>query len=99
MRFRHMGGSVIKTISLDGRTLKIANTIPNFSEWVRSKLLELEEKRVTPVKQGWEYTCDECGWYAVYPRVRTWLYCKDATDGKCGNFDELSHTGKLVSLE
>tara|TARA_R100000426_G_C4758786_1_gene86291 strand:+ start:52 stop:330 length:279 start_codon:yes stop_codon:yes gene_type:complete len=91
-------GSIIRTISLDGRTLKIAESIPNFSQWVRAKLLELEESRVTP-KQGWKYYCIECGWTAVYPRVRTWLYCKNMDDGHCKNYDELSHTGSLVDLE
>lgn len=88
-------GSIIKTISLDGRTQKIANTIPNFSQWVRAKLLELEEKRITP-NQGWEYTCQDCGWFAVYPRVRTWLYC---ANDECKNTHELSVTGRLVNLE
>lgn len=88
-------GSIIKTISLDSRTQKIAETIPNFSQWVRAKLLELEEKRVTP-KQGWEYNCVECGWFAVYPRVRTWLYCNN---DECTYNHELSYTGKLVNLE
>jgi len=88
-------GSILKTISLDGRTQKIAETIPNFSQWVRAKLLELEEKRVTP-QQGWEYNCPDCGWFAVYPRVRTWLYCGD---DDCPSNHELSYTGKLVNLE
>lgn len=91
-------GSIIKTISLDGRTQKIADSIPNFSGWVRAKLLELEEKRVTP-KQGWEYNCPECGWFAVYPRVRTWLYCAGLNTGECTHEGEISHTGKLVNLE
>ena len=36
---------VIKTISLCEETAKLAANIPNFSEWVRSKLLETDEKR------------------------------------------------------
>lgn len=36
---------VIKTISLCEETAKLAANIPNFSEWVRSKLLELDETR------------------------------------------------------
>jgi len=91
-------GSIIKTISLDGRTQKIAESIPNFSQWVRAKLLELEEKRVTP-KQGWEYTCPECSWFAVYPGVRTWLYCGGLNTGECTYDKEISHTGQLVNLE
>ena len=57
-------GSIIKTISLDSRTQKIAETIPNFSQWIRAKLLELEEKRITP-KYKWRYDCYECdhSWY------------------------------------
>lgn len=91
-------GSIIKTISLDGRTAKIAETIPNFSQWIRARLLELEEKRERPL-QGWEYTCPTCGWFGVYSRVRTWLYCKNMDEGTCKNTDELSYTGKLVNLE
>ena len=91
-------GSIIKTISLDGRTAKIAETIPNFSQWIRAKLLELEEKRLTP-KQGWRYACEECGWTAVFPKVRTWLYCRNMDDGYCSNTDEISYTGELVGLE
>jgi hypothetical protein len=33
-----------KTISLDETTAQIAETIPNFSEWVRARLLDREEK-------------------------------------------------------
>jgi hypothetical protein len=36
---------VIKTISLCEETAKIAANMPNFSEWVRSKLLETDERR------------------------------------------------------
>jgi hypothetical protein len=36
---------VIKTISLCKETAELAANIPNFSEWVRSKLLETDEKR------------------------------------------------------
>lgn len=91
-------GSVIKTISLDGRTAKIAESLPNFSQWVRSKLLELEESRVTQ-RTGHKYYCYKCGWIAVYSRPRTWLYCKNMNNGHCDNYEELSHTGIEVVLE
>lgn len=39
-----------KTVSLDEVTAKIAEDIPNFSEWVRAKLLELDETAKTAVK-------------------------------------------------
>jgi len=67
-------GSIIKTISLDGRTQKIAETIPNFSQWVRAKLLELEEKRVTP-RHGWLYHCHECNHAWTKPDKDDFFYC------------------------
>jgi len=69
-------GSIIKTISLDGRTQKIAETLPNFSQWIRAKLLELEEKRLTP-KEGWEYVCPECGSFWVFAKPKNWFYCQN----------------------
>jgi len=36
---------VIKTISLCKETADLAANIPNFSEWVRAKLFESDEKR------------------------------------------------------
>jgi len=88
-------GSIIKTISLDGRTQKIADSIPNFSGWVRAKLLELEEKRVTPT-HGYKYTCPDCNNFWVYAKEKEWLYC-NIDDCKCPY--ELSVTEEVVSLE
>ncbi len=88
-------GSVIKTISLDGRTSKIADTIPNFSQWVRAKLLELEEKRVTP-KVGYEYTCPACDTYWMMNKSLPYLYCRNMD---CNNKEDISNTLRLVDLE
>lgn len=89
-------GSIIKTISLDGRTQKIAETIPNFSQWVRAKLLELEEKRVTP-KRGYEYTCPDCYSYWAFTKPKEYFYCMSQD---CSNKDDLSVIGfEVVSLE
>ena len=75
-------GSIIKTISLDGRTQKIADSIPNFSGWVRAKLLELEEKRLTP-RIGHEYHCPICQHFWVYSKIKhdkTFCQKKDCTN-------------------
>jgi hypothetical protein len=89
-------GSIIKTISLDGRTQKIADSIPNFSGWVRAKLLELEEKRVTPTR-GYEYTCPDCYSYWCFTTPKEWFYCKQMG---CDNKDDLTVIGfEVVSLE
>lgn len=69
-------GSVIKTISLDVRTALIAETIPNFSQWIRAKLLELEEKRVTP-SHVWRYDCDDCDVWYSYGKKLDWFYCRE----------------------
>lgn len=88
-------GSIIKTISLDGRTAKIAETIPNFSQWIRAKLLELEEKRITP-RVGYEYTCPECYHFWVFNKPKNWFYC--IHDG-CQYKADISTTCKVVDLE
>ena len=88
-------GSIIKTISLDSRTLKIAETIPNFSQWIRAKLLELEEKRVTPT-HGYRYTCPECDKYWVFGKPKQFIYCNVE---ECGCPYDLSVTQEVVSLE
>tara|TARA_R110001606_G_scaffold392197_1_gene560933 strand:- start:996 stop:1265 length:270 start_codon:yes stop_codon:yes gene_type:complete len=88
-------GSIIKTISLDSRTQKIAATIPNFSQWIRAKLLELEEKRVTPT-HGYRYTCPDCTKYWVFAVPKQYIYC-NVED--CGCPYELSVTEEVVSLE
>lgn len=44
-----------KMISLDSKTLKLAEEKPNFSEWVRSKLLENNQDM-----KRWKYECHEC---------------------------------------
>ena len=76
-------GSIIKTISLDVRTAKIAETIPNFSQWIRAKLLELEEVTLLP-QTGWEYTCPICRTYWVYAKQRfDRVFCKEKT---CENY-------------
>ena len=82
-------GSIIKTISLDGRTAKIAETIPNFSQWIRAKLLELEEQRITP-RSGYEYTCPECNSYWIFAYSKNWFYCRN---------NECSFTGDIVSTQ
>jgi len=57
---------VIKTISLCEETAKLAAAIPNFSEWVRSKLFETDEKRKemddVAFKQ-WKATGEWPEWY------------------------------------
>jgi len=89
-------GSRIKTISLDGRTEKIAESIPNFSQWVRAKLLELEEKRVKP-KRGYEYTCPDCYSYWCFSEPKDYFYCRQMN---CNNKDDLAVIGfEVVSLE
>ena len=45
----------IKTVSLCEATSKVADNIPNFSAWVRAKLLDTIEPRV------WVRMCPECG--------------------------------------
>jgi len=87
--------SVIKTISLDGRTQKIAETIPNFSQWVRAKLLELEESRLTP-RVKYRYTCNECDKYYIFHKKRDWWYCR--TDG-CNNRNDLVYTEFRIDVE
>jgi len=67
-------GSIIKTISLDGRTAKIAETIPNFSQWIRARLLDLEEKRITP-KHTWSYYCEVCDWEWKNSDKDNFFYC------------------------
>ena len=48
-----------KTISLDGKTAAIAETIPNFSEWVRANLLRWDENEIDePVYKYW-LKCDK----------------------------------------
>lgn len=88
-------GSIIKTISLDGRTAKIAETIPNFSQWIRAKLLELEEKRVSP-KVAYEYTCPECSTYWTYHKPLDWFYCRN---NECLHPDDIVTSQKVVNLE
>ncbi len=88
-------GSKIKTISLDDRTEKIANSIPNFSQWIRARLLELEEKRTTP-NHGYRYTCPDCSNFWVYALPKQWFYC---TMDECNCPYELSVTEEVVSLE
>ena len=47
-----------KTISLDEKTAEIAETIPNFSEWVRANLLRWDENHERkPTLKHW-LTCD-----------------------------------------
>lgn len=88
-------GSIIKTISLDGRTQKIADTIPNFSQWVRAQLLKLEETRLMP-RQGYQYNCNECGTYWTHSKPMEFYYCR--TDG-CKNTNDIVTTVKVVDLE
>jgi hypothetical protein len=48
-----------KTISLDEKTAAIAETIPNFSEWVRANLLRWDENdEDEPVYKYW-MKCDK----------------------------------------
>lgn len=88
-------GSIIKTISLDGRTAKIAETIPNFSQWIRAKLLELEEQRVTP-QSGYEYSCPECGHYWIFAKPKNWFYCRNE---ECQYKADISFNVNKVVLE
>lgn len=85
-------GSRIKTISLDGRTQKIAETIPNFSEWVRAKLLELEEKRVTP-SHGYEYVCPKCTSFWVFAKPKNWFYCQN---DECDQIDISMNVNRVL---
>lgn len=43
--------AVTKTITLDDRTNKIAQKIPNFSKWVRLSLLKLEEMQLGQIEE------------------------------------------------
>ncbi len=62
--------AVVKTITIDERTALIAGRIPNFSAWVRMKLLEharsatIERPEVThvapPSARIWGETEDKC---------------------------------------
>lgn len=76
-------------MSLCEATSKVADNIPNFSAWVRAKLLDLIEPRV------WIRMCPECGskyqWIAdgadrdKIPEPR---YCRKYFDVEC-KYDKL----------
>jgi hypothetical protein len=51
-------GSIIKTISLDGECLKIAEKIENFSGWVRAQLIKFDEEN-NP-SERYSYACYMC---------------------------------------
>ena len=55
-----------KMISLDGETLEIAETIENFSGWVRAQLHKYNEKE-NPRKR-YSYSCDFCERVFTYDR-------------------------------
>ena len=46
---------IIKTISLDETTAEIASSLPNFSEFIRAKLLEH-----AGLVLGWYWICEPC---------------------------------------
>ena len=47
----------IKTVSLCEATAKVADNMPNFSAWVRAKLLDEHERR----SKVYRAQCPECG--------------------------------------
>jgi len=80
-----------KMISLDEKCLQIAQNIPNFSQWVRGKLMELDEKRTHLMAT--KYTCEECGaWIeSVNARMEGAPHCSrffspDFRDEQCMGF-------------
>jgi len=60
---------VIKTISLCEETAKLAANIPNFSEWIRARLFEKDEKRKEMDKvafEQWRETGEWPEWYGDF---------------------------------
>ncbi len=49
---------IIKTISLDQETDRIAKLIPNFSAWIRAKLIQFDEDMNPKIK--YSYACYKC---------------------------------------
>ena len=43
--------AVVKTITLDERTAKIAKKIPNFSKWIRLRLIDLEYSQAGQIEE------------------------------------------------
>jgi len=57
---------LIKTISLDEETYKIAQSLPNFSEFIRAQLIALEEKRNPKIRYAYAcFTCERMFTYAT----------------------------------
>ena len=59
--------AVVKTITLDERTARIAKKIPNFSKWVRLNLLDLEHKQTGQMEE----------FHLAEPQARKWGPDKD----------------------
>jgi DNA-directed RNA polymerase subunit M/transcription elongation factor TFIIS len=54
-------GSKLKTISLDGETSRIADEIPNFSQWVRAQLIKYDEHNKPKIKfKNKTFLCSKC---------------------------------------
>jgi Zn finger protein HypA/HybF involved in hydrogenase expression len=62
-------------ISLCSKTLELAEKKKNFSEWVRSKLLQ--EAEVETVKIRWRYECDECEKAWITKHHDNFFYCPE----------------------
>ncbi len=85
-----------KMISLDEKCLQIAQNIPNFSQWVRGKLMELDEQRTALIEQKPTviYSCDECNqvWVRRENQIDRFFYCPNylSSKGDCENKSTLS---------
>ena len=70
-------------ISLDGETLEIAETIENFSGWVRAQLHKYNE-RENP-RQRYSYHCYKCDRIFTYDADRgEYSICRHKTCSKYG---------------
>lgn len=57
---------VSKTISLCAETAELAARLPNFSEWVRARLLETDEKRKEQDDVAFKYWKEHGVWPEWY---------------------------------
>lgn len=83
-----------KMVNLCPTTYEIAQKMPNFSSWVREKLLELNKIQSKP-PSGYEYSCPKCSSYWVYREPKANIFC---TSQDCDYIDSITKSVRVVDL-
>lgn len=81
-------------ISLCSKTLELAETKKNFSEWVRFQLLKEDETTTSAIR--WRYECEKCETAWVSKRLDNYFYCVNYMENNCSNINRLTPVQEVV---